>query len=78
MHSTLSDYEDDESKYELNIEVHGREGGWLSWNNDVVIGTGVIKLTEKGSTKCTLEKDGKKVGMLYYKLKLQKFEELKE
>ncbi len=42
------------------------------------IGTGMIKLTEKGATRCTLESNGKKVGMLYYKVKLQKFEEDKE
>jgi hypothetical protein len=28
-------------------------------------------------TKCTLEKDGKKVGMLYYQIELDKFEEQK-
>ena len=43
-----------------------------------MIGKGAIKLTEKGATKCTLENKGKKVGMLYYKVKLHKFEEEKQ
>ncbi len=44
----------------------------MPWHHDVMLGCGVVKLKEKGGTKCTLEKDGKKVGMVYYKIKLRK------
>ncbi len=67
--------DDDETMYQLGVELHAKEGGWLSWHQDVILGSGVVKLTEKGGTKCTLEKDGEKVGMVYYKIKLKKSKE---
>lgn len=40
-----------------------------------MLGSGVIKLTEKGGTQCSLYNKEKLVGMIYYKLKLKKADE---
>lgn len=49
-----SEEQNDEGTYQLAVELYTKEGGWLSWNKDVLLGSGTIKLTEKGTTKCTL------------------------
>jgi hypothetical protein len=37
-----------------------------------LVGKGVIKIKSKGETKCTLQNQNEKIGVLYYKIKLNK------